>query len=101
MRGGGRRTRLGQNAVSPRKGDLRVKSGAYFSHRMRRSLTTAPLLASTLLLAPAAAAAGAGDRPNILVVVLDDLGIDQMAFPPFGWNAAPEAPSMPVLAEIA
>ncbi|MFM1821967.1 MAG: hypothetical protein RI967_233 [Planctomycetota bacterium] len=39
--------------------------------------------------------------PNILVVVLDDLGIDQMSFPPFGWNAAPEAPSMPVLAEIA
>ena len=31
----------------------------------------------------------------------DDLGIDQMSFPPFNWNAAPEAPAMPVLAEIA
>ena len=61
------------------------------------SVTAGALLAA----APAAALQGAGDRPNILVVVLDDLGIDQMAFPPFGWNAAPEAPSMPVLAEIA
>ena len=44
---------------------------------------------------------GVATPPNILVVVLDDLGIDQMSFPPFGWNAAPEAPAMPVLAEIA
>lgn len=42
-----------------------------------------------------------GTPPNILVVVFDDIGMDQMAFPPFGWNAMPEAPSMPVLAEIA
>ena len=42
-----------------------------------------------------------GTPPNILVIVLDDIGMDQMAFPPFGWNAMPEAPSMPVLAEIA
>jgi len=39
--------------------------------------------------------------PNILVIVLDDIGMDQMSFPPFGWNAAPNAPSLPVLAEIA
>ncbi len=39
--------------------------------------------------------------PNILVIVIDDLGIDQMGFPPFSWNAAPETPSMPVLAQLA
>ena len=46
---------------------------------------------------------GTGDPtpPNILVIVLDDFGIDQMSFPPFNWNAAPEAPTLPVLAEIA
>ena len=57
----------------------------------------------------AAALAAAGDssgggpakRPNILVVVLDDIGIDQMSFPPYGWSSAPQAPSLPVLAEIA
>ena len=42
-------------------------------------------------------ARGAENPPNILVIVVDDLGIDQMSFPPFGWNAAPEAPSMPSL----
>ena len=65
---------------------------------------TSRLLATTLLLSASAAHAGdtpPGAPPNILVVVLDDLGIDQMSFPPFNWNAAPEAPSMPVLAEIA
>jgi len=48
-----------------------------------------------------AIALGAASQPNILVIVLDDLGIDQMSFPPYNWNAAPEAPAMPVLAEIA
>jgi arylsulfatase A-like enzyme len=52
---------------------------------------------------PAAAAAPRGDAPppNILVVVLDDIGMDQSSFEPYGWNGAPESPSMPVLAEIA
>jgi len=68
---------------------------------MLGTLGSASLVATSLLHATAPKAPGAGDRPNILVVVLDDLGIDQMAFPPFGWNAAPEAPAMPVLAEIA
>jgi hypothetical protein len=40
-------------------------------------------------------------HPNILVVVVDDLGIDQWSFPPFGWNGQPNSPDMPVLAEIA
>ena len=43
----------------------------------------------------------AAAKPNILVIVLDDIGMDQMSFPPFNWNAAPESPSLPVLAEIA
>jgi len=59
---------------------------------------TSALLAAVPALSPATPP---GEKPNILVIVLDDLGIDQMAFPPFGWNAAPEAPAMPVLAEIA
>jgi arylsulfatase A-like enzyme len=37
----------------------------------------------------------------MLVVVLDDIGMDQSSFQPYGWNGAPESPSMPVLAEIA
>ena len=49
----------------------------------------------------AGASGGSTPPPNILVIVLDDLGIDQMSFPPFNWNAAPGAPAMPVLAEIA
>jgi len=73
----------------------------------RRDPSSHPLrcvsLAAGALLATVSPASAdrAGDRPNILVVVLDDLGIDQMAFPPYGWNLAPEAPAMPVLAEIA
>ncbi len=63
------------------------------------------LMSSTVVLAAttlsAAERGGTPAQPNILVVVLDDLGIDQMAFPPFNWNASPESPSMPVLAEIA
>jgi hypothetical protein len=61
------------------------------------------VLAGSAVAYPASptAAGGAATPPNILVIVLDDLGIDQMSFPPFNWNAAPEAPAMPVLAEIA
>ena len=33
--------------------------------------------------------------------MLDDIGMDQSSFQPYGWNGAPESPSMPVLAEIA
>ena len=52
--------------------------------------------------APAAPApSGDAPPPNILVVVLDDIGMDQTSFEPYGWNGAPESPSMPVLAEIA
>lgn len=44
----------------------------------------------------------AGDpRPNVLVIVLDDLGIDHFGFEPFGWNGSIFTPDMPVLAEIA
>jgi arylsulfatase A-like enzyme len=62
------------------------------------------VLASMLpALPPAAAAVPGGDAPppNMLVVVLDDIGMDQSSFQPYGWNGAPESPSMPVLAEIA
>jgi hypothetical protein len=54
-------------------------------------------------LPPAVAAVPGGDAPppNMLVVVLDDIGMDQSSFQPYGWNGAPESPSMPVLAEIA
>ncbi len=69
---------------------------------------TGAFLLSTTILAGASAVAGiaplalAGDAPpNVLVVVLDDLGIDNFSFPPFGWNAAPLAPDLPVLAAIA
>jgi len=64
---------------------------------------SAAFTAASVLASPAtpAASGGAASPPNILVIVLDDLGIDQMSFPPFNWNAAPEAPAMPVLAEIA
>lgn len=66
-------------------------------------VVSAALTAASVLASPATptASGGAASPPNILVIVLDDLGIDQMSFPPFNWNAAPEAPSMPVLAEIA
>jgi len=30
--------------------------------------------------------------PNVLVFVLDDIGIDAFSFPPFGWNASPGVP---------
>lgn len=74
--------------------------------RLRRTAgigACAAMLAGSGFAHPASptAAGGAATPPNILVIVLDDLGIDQMAFPPFNWNAAPEAPAMPVLAEIA
>ena len=74
-----------------------------------RSFRASGIVACTAVLAGSAfaypasptAPGGAATPPNILVIVLDDLGIDQMSFPPFNWNAAPEAPAMPVLAEIA
>ncbi len=58
-------------------------------------------VSTTLAAVPQPGAAALGAPPNILVVVLDDIGMDQMSFPPFGWDAAPEAASLPVLAEIA
>ncbi len=42
-----------------------------------------------------------GDRPNILFVVMDDIGIDAASWQPFGWNAAPNPPLMPVMQAIA
>lgn len=67
---------------------------------------TAVGLAAASLLATATIDASpnknAGDpRPNVLVIVLDDLGIDNFGFEPFGWNQATFTPDMPVLAEIA
>jgi hypothetical protein len=46
-------------------------------------------------LPPAVAAVPGGDAPppNMLVVVLDDIGMDQSSFQPYGWNGAPESPS--------
>jgi arylsulfatase A-like enzyme len=49
----------------------------------------------------AAAAPPHASKPNILVIVLDDIGIDQAGFAPFDWNADPLVPNMPVLASIA
>ncbi|MGA1631462.1 MAG: sulfatase-like hydrolase/transferase [Phycisphaerales bacterium] len=68
--------------------------------------TAAVGLAAASLLATASIDAApdkhAGDaRPNVLVVVLDDLGIDNFGFEPFGWNQSIFTPDMPVLAEIA
>ncbi len=40
-------------------------------------------------------------KPNIVVIILDDIGIDQMGFPPFNWNQSEFCPSMPVLGAIA
>ncbi|MFO0874064.1 MAG: sulfatase-like hydrolase/transferase [Phycisphaerales bacterium] len=39
--------------------------------------------------------------PNILVIVIDDIGIDQAGFQPFGWNQTDLSPQMPVLQSIA
>ena len=50
---------------------------------------------------PIAPARRGSDRPNILFVVLDDIGIDATSWQPFGWNAAPDAPLMPVMQAIA
>ncbi len=77
-------------------------SGIVAAAVLTTSLTTS-LTASFAVSASASptAAAGQTSPPNILVIVLDDIGIDQMSFPPYNWNAAPEAPAMPVLAEIA
>ena len=69
------------------------------SVRPALALLSAAVLAGTTGIAPLATAGDA--RPNVLVVVLDDLGIDNFSFPPFGWNAAPLAPDLPVLAAIA
>lgn len=49
--------------------------------------------------APACSLAAA--PPNILVIVIDDIGIDQAGFAPFGWDATELAPQMPVLESIA
>lgn len=43
----------------------------------------------------------AGQTPNILFIVYDDVGLDQMAGPPFNWTLdKPDAPHMPVLNAI-
>jgi len=57
--------------------------------------------ATAVVVAGDGSGGGSRPKPNILVVVLDDIGIDQMSFPPYGWNGAPLSPSLPVLAEIA
>ena len=69
---------------------------------MRIFTTAVTLVVSSAAFADVAVPKRVGaTKPNILVVVLDDIGMDQMSFPPFNWNGAPMAPSLPVLAEIA
>jgi len=63
-------------------------------------LAAASLLVTTAIDASPDKAAG-DPRPNVLVIVLDDLGIDNFGFEPFGWNDSIFTPDMPVLAEIA
>ncbi|MHC4833674.1 MAG: sulfatase-like hydrolase/transferase, partial [Planctomycetota bacterium] len=64
-------------------------------------LTLAAVLAVGGLAASEAAFAGDDPRPDVLVIVLDDIGMGNFGFEPFGWNSAPLTPDMPVLAEIA
>jgi arylsulfatase A-like enzyme len=59
------------------------------------------LLAPLALAGPAPAADPPVSPANILMIVLDDFGIDQASYQPFGWNGAPLSPSLPVLAAIA
>lgn len=59
----------------------------------------APVFAASAVWA--ASMTGAPQQPNILVIVLDDIGIDQTGWAPFGWDASALAPQMPVLAAIA
>ena len=46
---------------------------------------------------------GPDGRSNILVIVLDDIGIDQWGIEPFGWTGVggAESPNLPVLQSIA
>jgi hypothetical protein len=53
------------------------------------------------LIATPSVFAGDTEPPNIIFIVLDDIGIDASTFEPFGWNAAPAAPEWPVLQAIA
>jgi len=58
--------------------------------------------ATAVVLAGDASGGGSRVKPrNFLVVVLDDIGMDQMSFEPYGWNGSPQSPALPVLAEIA
>ena len=56
---------------------------------------------ATSTLATTSVQALAEDPPNILFIVLDDIGIDATSIEPFGWNQMPLAPEMPVLEAIA
>lgn len=67
---------------------------------MRRIIASAARGAAVIS-AMCLAASAAADRPNILVIVIDDIGIDQTGFPPFNWNATDLTPELPVLASIA
>ncbi|HMN95363.1 MAG TPA: sulfatase-like hydrolase/transferase [Phycisphaerales bacterium] len=68
---------------------------------MTPMISAATGLCAALVLA-STASAGAGSPPNILFIVYDDVGLDQMAIPPFGWAPnGPAAAQMPVLQEIA
>ncbi len=88
---------------------IRMRNLPRFEHVIAafESRNIAILVAATFCMTVAAnseaaeAERGAGAPPNILVIVLDDIGIDQAGFPPFNWTQSEWAPRMPVLAEIA
>lgn len=62
---------------------------------------TAVVFPLCALIATPSVFAGDTEPPNIIFIVLDDIGIDASTFEPFGWNAAPAAPEWPVLQAIA
>jgi arylsulfatase A-like enzyme len=67
-----------------------------------RALVAATALTGFGWCGAAATSAAAGQPPNILFIVYDDVGIDQIQEQPFGWSSDPlESARMPVLGAIA
>ncbi len=70
--------------------------------RERASTTPGAQATARSARAVSQSAIGRPGAPNILVIVLDDIGIDQAGFAPFGWNLTPDlTPAMPVMTAIA